>query len=49
MLTFILGPFYERENKPQVAAAIYEEALKWVSDAVERRELEGKIRNLRER
>jgi hypothetical protein len=46
MVNFFLGPYYERENRPDIAAAIYEEALKW-ADPSERRELEEKIRSLR--
>jgi hypothetical protein len=45
MLTFILGPFYEREGKRDIAAAVYEEALKW-SDDSSRRDLEEKIKSL---
>jgi hypothetical protein len=44
MLTFFVGPYYERENRRDLAVAAYEEALKWASDAAERRELEEKIR-----
>jgi hypothetical protein len=47
LLTFILGPFYERENKPTIATAIYEEALKWTTNPAERRELEQRITTLR--
>ncbi|PYS52774.1 MAG: hypothetical protein DMG13_15105 [Acidobacteria bacterium] len=46
MLTFILGPYYEREDKHEIAAAIYEEALKWTSQGPEYSELEEKIRSL---
>jgi hypothetical protein len=46
MVNFFLGPYYERENRPDIAAAIYEEALKF-ADPSERRELEEKIRSLR--
>ena len=46
MLNFLLGPYYESLNKNKIAAAIYEESLKW-SDAGSRQELESKIRNLR--
>jgi hypothetical protein len=44
MLTFFVGPYYERENRRDLAVAAYEEALKWTSDTAERRELEEKIR-----
>jgi hypothetical protein len=44
MLTFFVGPYYERENRRDLAVAAYEEALKWASDAAERSELEEKIR-----
>jgi hypothetical protein len=44
MLTFFVGPYYERENRRDLAVAAYEEALKWASDPAERRELEEKIR-----
>ena len=47
MLTFILGPYYERESAPQIAAAIFEESLKWTSDASARRDLEEKIKSLK--
>jgi hypothetical protein len=47
LVSFYLGPYYERENRPEIAAAIYEEALKWETDASERRELQEKIRSLR--
>lgn len=44
MLTFFVGPYYERENRHDLAVAAYEEALKWTSDESERRELQEKIR-----
>ena len=47
MVNFFLGPYYERENRPDIAAAIYEEAVKWTTDPSDRRELEEKIRSLR--
>jgi hypothetical protein len=47
MLTFFLGPYYERENRKDIAAAVYEEALKWTSDASERRDLEEKVKGLK--
>jgi hypothetical protein len=47
MVSFFLGPYYERENRPEIAAAIYEEALKWTTDSSERRDLEEKIHSLR--
>jgi hypothetical protein len=47
MLSFLLGPYYERENQREIAAAIYEEALNWISDDFERRELQAKIKVLR--
>src|SRR5437879_5955032 len=31
MLTFFVGPYYERENRRDLAVAAYEEALKWTS------------------
>jgi len=46
MVNFFLAPFYERENRPDIAAAIYEEALKWETDPSDRRELEEKIKAL---
>ena len=46
MLTFILGPFYEREGLREIAAAVYEEALKWADDSM-RRDLEEKIKSVR--
>jgi len=47
MLSFFIGPYYERENRRDLALAAYEEALKWASDAAERRDLEEKIQALR--
>jgi len=44
MLTFFIGPYYEKENRRELAVAAYQEALKWTSDPAERRELEEKIR-----
>jgi hypothetical protein len=47
MVNFFLGPYYERENRRDIAAAVYEEALKWETDPSERRDLEEKIQALR--
>jgi Peptidase family M28 len=47
MVNFFLGPYYERENRRDIAAAVYEEALKWETDPSERRDLEEKIHSLR--
>lgn len=47
MVSFYLGPYYERENRRDLAAAIYEEALKWETDGTERRALQEKIESLR--
>jgi hypothetical protein len=47
MVSFYLGPYYERESRPDIAAAVYEEALKWETDPAERRELQEKINALR--
>jgi hypothetical protein len=47
MVSFYLGPYYERSNRPDIAAAVYEEALKWEADPSERRALEEKIQSLR--
>jgi len=47
MVSFFLGPYYERENRPEIAAAIYEEALRFETDPDERRTLEEKIKTLR--
>jgi len=49
MLVFILGPYYEREDQREIAAAIYEEAIKFTPDASSRRELDEKIKTLRTR
>ncbi|HEV8485967.1 MAG TPA: M28 family peptidase, partial [Blastocatellia bacterium] len=49
MLTFILGPYYEQEGQPEIAAATYEEAIRWTPEASSRRELEEKIKTLRTR
>ena len=47
MVTFYLGPYYERENRRDIAAAVYEEGLKWETDPSERRALQEKIQALR--
>jgi hypothetical protein len=47
MVSFFLGPYYERENRPDIATAIYEEALKSETDPSERRDLEEKIKSVR--
>ena len=47
MVSYFLGPYYERENRRDIAAAVYEEALKWESDPSERRDLQEKIQSLR--
>ena len=44
MLTFFVGPYYEREGRRDLAVAAYQEALKFASDPAERQELEEKIR-----
>jgi hypothetical protein len=44
MLTFFVGPYYEKANRRDLAVAAYQEALKWASEPAERRELEEKIR-----
>jgi len=47
MLSFYVGPYYERENRSDIAAAAYDEALKWATDPTERRDLEEKVRLLK--
>lgn len=47
LVSYYLGPYYERENRRDIAAALYEEALKWESDPSDRRDLQQKIENLR--
>jgi len=47
MVSFFLGPYYEREKRPDIAAAVYEEALKWETEPGERKDLEDKIKLLR--
>jgi hypothetical protein len=47
MVSYYLGPYYERENRRDIAAAVYEEALKWETDASDRRDLQEKIQSLR--
>jgi Peptidase family M28 len=49
MLTFILGPFFEREGMTEIAAAVYEESLKWMPDDSSRSDLEEKVKSLRGR
>lgn len=46
MINFYLGPYYEGLNRPDIAAAAYEEALKLETDPLERRAIEGKIQAL---
>ena len=48
MLAYYVAPYYERAKQPEIAAAVYEEAAKWTADAAERRELEEKVRTLRQ-
>ena len=47
MVSYYLGPYYEREDRRDIAAAVYEEALKWESDPSERRDLQQKVQSLR--
>ena len=47
MVSYYLGPYYERENRRDIAAAVYEEALKWETDPSDRRDLQEKIQSLR--
>ncbi len=47
MVNFFLGPYYERENRRDIASAVYEEALKWETDPSDRRDLQEKIQSLR--
>ncbi len=47
MLSFFVGPYYELQNRRDIASAIYEEAMKWTEDASEKRDLEQKIRDLK--
>jgi hypothetical protein len=47
MVNFFLGPYYERENRRDIAAAVYEEALKSETSPSERRDLQEKINALR--
>jgi hypothetical protein len=47
MLSFYVGPYYERENRRDIAAAAYDEALKWTTDPSEKRDLDEKIRMLK--
>jgi hypothetical protein len=49
MTSYYLGPYYERENRPEIAIAIYQEALRWETDAADRRDLQEKIDALRKR
>ena len=44
---FIVGPYYEREGMKEIAASVYEEALKWTEDDGDRRDIEEKIKELR--
>ena len=44
MLTFFVGPYYEKANRRDLAVAAYQEALKWASEPAERQDLEEKIR-----
>jgi hypothetical protein len=47
MVSYYLGPYYERENRKDIAAAVYEDALRFETDASERRDLQQKIEALR--
>jgi hypothetical protein len=47
MVSYYLGPYYEREDRRDIAAAVYEEALKYESDPSERRDLQQKVQSLR--
>jgi hypothetical protein len=47
MVSYYLGPYYERENRRDIAAAVYEEAIKWETDPSERRDLQQKVDTLR--
>jgi hypothetical protein len=48
LLSFYLGPFYESQStKRNIAAAVYEEAIKWSEPGAGRRALEEKVRTLR--
>ena len=47
MFTFFIGPYYERENRKDIATAVYEEALKWTADASDRRDLQEKLKSLK--
>jgi hypothetical protein len=47
MVSYYLGPYYERENRRDIAAAVYEEALKWETDPSDRHDLQQKIDALR--
>jgi hypothetical protein len=47
MVSYYLGPYYERENRRDIAAAVYEEAIKWEADPSERRDLQQKVDTLR--
>jgi hypothetical protein len=47
MVSYYLGPYYEREDRRDIASAVYEEALKWETDPSERRDLQQKIETLR--
>jgi hypothetical protein len=49
MVSYYLGPYYERENNPEIAIALYQEALRGEIDAAERRDLQEKIDALRKR
>jgi hypothetical protein len=47
MVSYYLGPYYEREDRRDIAAAVYEEALKYESDPSERRDLQQRVQSLR--
>src|SRR5207244_6459886 len=47
MLAFYLGPFYEAQNKRDIAAAVYEEAVKFSEPGFDREELQRKVKSLR--
>lgn len=49
MVSYYLGPYYERENRPEIAIAVYQEGLRWETDPADRRDLQEKIDALRKR
>ena len=45
-LGYLIGPLYEAEGKPQIAVAVYEEALRWTTNPFLKKSLSDKLESL---